>query len=383
MTEGEVTLKGAAEPKVEMSSPDTLAASILEQYAVESAAVGENTSVQPQPAQPANEQVPEAPEATAEATTGKEAVGNAEADKATPVADDPLKTLLMGGDAAPAEVPKEVGEYLSKIGVDHNDVVGLSSLKEERAALQKKHDELKAEIDMLAALPVDVKNLIVGLRNGDKEAIKRFRQSPSIEDWSKPFDQQDPVALLEHYAKGKVTAEDIAAWRDPEGDPALKRVVDGHLGYAKLQFSNDQKQQLEYIQNGVAQAQQAQQRLATSKDEAIQHLMTAGGPSAAAYKDILSRDLTPEKVLSLYFNEDGSWKKDAGLTYMRANGDLFRQVTAAQARQQEQSIKTEAAIEQVLKTSERPAPKPPAPRAVPNAPIDHAKELAMQIMARV
>lgn len=367
-------LKGVAEAKVDMSSPDSLANSILDQYATPPVAQ-QTTPLVEENAQQAE---PKAQEATPkEEVKAPEAGGEAAAQV---VSDDPLKSLLLGGEVAPAEVPKEVSEYLTKTGIDAKDVLGLPAIKEQLTTAEKQRDEYKAEVDRIAGLPQDVKNLIFGVLNGDKDAVKNFRQAPSIEDWSKPFEQQDPETMLAHYAKGKVTAEDIAAWRDPEGDPALKRVVDGHLGYAKVMFGSDQKRELGYIQGGIEKSQAHAKLLETSRTEAIQDLINIGGPSAAAYKDILSREMTPENILAQFFNPDGSYKRDAALTYMRARRDLFDQVTAAAKKVEVKAIKEEAAIEQVIKTQERPAPKQPAPQAVPKAPVDHARDIAMRIM---
>ena len=178
-----------------------------------------------------------------------------------------------------------------------------------------------------------------------KELYQAFKDFSEGKDWTqsvkniRPFDitkdvaQQEAKTLVEHYLPGKFTKEEWDEYNDPEGDPMVKRAIDLSVDISKREFQKEQQDIQSQVEKEVQEAQQRQQVFEQSVKEATQSLSEKFEGIDKRYVDKVTEELKSQKFLSLFYNPDGTFTKEAGerLVMAQHGYDLMRQYQHAAA----------------------------------------------------
>jgi hypothetical protein len=178
-----------------------------------------------------------------------------------------------------------------------------------------------------------------------KELYQAFKDFSEGKDWTqsvkniRPFDitkdvaQQETKTLVEHYLPGKFTKEEWDEYNDPDGDPMIKRAIDLSVDISKREFQKEQQDIQSQVEKEVQVAQQKQQVFEQSVKEATQSLSEKFEGIDKRYVDKVTEELKSQKFLSLFYNPDGTFTKEAGerLVMAQHGYDLMRQYQHAAA----------------------------------------------------
>jgi hypothetical protein len=178
-----------------------------------------------------------------------------------------------------------------------------------------------------------------------KELYQAFKDFSEGKDWTqsvknirtfditKDVEKQDPKNLVEHYLPGKFTQEEWEEYNSPDGDPTVKKAIDLSIDLSKREFKKEQEDVQRQVEKEVQQAQQKQQVFEQSVIEATQSLSQKFEGIDKRYVDKVTEELKSQSFLSLFYNPDGTFTKEAGerLVMAQHGYDLMRQLQHAAA----------------------------------------------------
>lgn len=316
-------------------------------------------SDEPKPAAAPTEQ----PAATAAVTKTQEAnPGGVTNDKPGEDGAHPLSRFYRGEEAAPEPISDAVKEYFTKQGFTEpeNVVSGYRTVQADFAKLQEEHNSLKRDTEYLGKLSQEAMNVIqMDLEGQDWKQVVLGR--PNL-DFSKPFEKQDPKVLVSKYpSKVPITNEDWAEFDSESGDPAVKAKISAVLETVEGKYAADQRASQDHIKSRHELLAANTKKYNDSLGATIADMNRV--PGAATHVDKIKGELTPEGVLSVFFEADGvSLKPDAA-----RNLWLLKDAPAilgAQKVRVETKAKEDATLEHIRRTPEHIASRQTARAAV-------------------
>ena len=286
------------------------------------------------------------------------------AEEAAPAegAPHPLSAFLAGGaaEAKPIAVPKAVSEWFTKQGItDPASVLGeLPKLRTSVASLQADVEKQKADLALYDGLDEEAKN-VVRMSLAGENWKEKVLSRPSL-DYTLPFEKQDKKAMLDLYAKGKVSEDDMEEYLSDDGDAKSKALVEAVLEKAELLYSKDKEDVMTYGAKRTAEIKAQEEKQQASLDASLAYVYSKV-PGSQSYKDEITKAITG--LRDHFFEKDGftlkptaafdAWKltrlnelTEAKVeTQNAANIDLLRRTGAKQA-----SLSTKEAASEGTKT---------------------------------
>jgi len=298
---------------------------------------------------------PEPPAATvpAEEPSGASVASESSSTPDTPPAGEPLviesplfggKANLGGGDNAPASLSFEnmdqVNSYLKEThGIENMDQLSerLSSIPDIQNQNAQNQNQLNQYNSLFEGMDPDLWEAVNAYAQG--KDWRSTLATPTV-DFSKDAAAIDVKTLVDAFAPGKITAEDWQEYNDPEGDQNVKRLVNSVIETSKSAFTNTKQQKQQSAQQEVQKQQQRVQEFNTSLVNAKQALETEYSNIDPRAVSEIEDAFTSNKFLSLFFEENGTLKKDAFVNYAMAKHgkNLVAQFEAAAMRKAQNTV---------------------------------------------
>lgn len=248
----------------------------------------------------------EAEEEAAEEVVNAAADTEVVAEEATPAeeAAHPLSAFLAGGatEAKPIAVPKAVSEWFTKQGItDPASVLGeLPKLRTSVASLQADVEKQKADLALYDGLDEEAKN-VVRMSLAGENWKEKVLSRPSL-DYTLPFEKQDKKAMLDLYAKGKVSEDDMEEYLSEDGDAKSKALVEAVLEKAELLYSKDKEDVTTYGAKRTAEIKAQEEKQQASLDASLAYVYSKV-PGSQSYKDEITKAITG--LRDHFFEKDG------------------------------------------------------------------------------
>ena len=209
-------------------------------------------------------------------------------------------------------ITKETGVEVK----DANDInTFVSKYKETQNtlnSLQTEYQKAKQVENIFTQMPDDLFTIVTAWANNQDYRAEMHRNINQTIDYSKPFDQQDAKKLLliydsENFTPDKFsTDEDYQDFKESnEGKTILKLVKD--------RFNSEQKTFVDNRTRFMQKSDELKSALTNSASASVNELKT----SIPYFKEEQINDVTKTlnggqaEILSLFFNPDGTYKKDA------------------------------------------------------------------------
>lgn len=351
----------AEEPKVEKpvvdpNNPEKVAADLLKQKTEKEAAEAK-----------AGEEEGEEEEEDVEAKANAEAEEKKKKEEAKPVVIE--SPIFDGGKTT--EKPKEekkvvefegsevVNEYIKKeTGFDNLQSLVDSSLKskEKLESIDKIQADVKKYESVFANMPQELyQSVDAYLKGQDWKAAILSR--PNL-DFTKDVDVQDVKTLTNNYFPGEITEAEWEDYNSDDPDPGTKKAIDIAIRQSKAKYDSDKDNLQNYTKNEVAKAEEFNKKIISSVEESLTHLQSNIDGLDAGYIQQTKNNLTVEGLTNVFFNPDGTFKKEAALKLTMAEHgyDLLNQYKNIAKHQAE----TEERTTILERTSDKPKAKPKA-----------------------
>lgn len=250
---------------------------------------------------------------TADNSEGEEAGG----DQADDAAIHPLARRAFGGGDEPAvkvEIPKPVNDWFTKNGLGDAATV-MAEIPQLRSSIAERDQQLaeaNKNLEYLARLSPEAMNVVQMDLDGQDWKKAGPMARPNL-DFRRTFEKQDPKAMVEIYAKSVgITNDQWEEFESEEGDPRDKALVQSALALAKSHYEKDAADSTGYLKKRKEDAEAFTKRYNESVGLTMASLI-AQEPGAMAHEKKIRESLTQEKVLSMFFNADGSVRPDAAM----------------------------------------------------------------------
>lgn len=259
----------------------------------------------------------------------------------------PLAKRLFGDNkevVTSEKAPEPVKKWFKSIGIEDPDALlsEIPTLRSQYAEAQQELEQKNADLGYLSKLSPEAMNVIQHELDG--KPWKHILQRPDV-DYTLPFKKQDTSAMLEAYTKGKVTADQLEEYKSKDGDPQTQAYVEAVLEKAELLYEKDAEDSKNYLSKRSAEITATQQAQDKSVKEALENLVLTV-PGAKAHVNRIKGLLTPQAVLGLFFNDNGTVKLSApedvwlltdreailGSKQVRMKADIERRATVDQLR---------------------------------------------------
>ena len=271
----------------------------------------------------------------------------------------PLRSRLLGTDKEEVKkevkVSKPVKEWFAGIGVqDPVKLVTeeLPALRTRTATLEQELGVAKKDLEYISRLSPEAMNVIQ--MDLEKKDWKQVLARPSV-DFKLPFEKQDPQAMAASYAKDKISQQDWEEYNGRDCDPRTKMYVEAVLDKAKMLYEKDQDESNNYISNRAKENQERTKKYNESVELAVSNLL-ASVPGAQAQEKRIRGFLTPDAVLGMFFNNDGTLKTDAPENlWLVADREA---ILSGKAQRIKEKVEQDASRDRLKRTSEKAvAPK--------------------------
>ena len=238
-------------------------------------------------------------------------------DQADDAAIHPLARRAFGGGDEPAvkvEIPKPVNDWFTKNGLGDAATV-MAEIPQLRSSIAERDQQLaeaNKNLEYLARLSPEAMNVVQMDLDGQDWKKAGPMARPNL-DFRRTFEKQDPKAMVELYAKSvDITKEMWDEFESEEGDPRDKALVQSALALAKSHYEKDAADSTGYLKKRKEDAEAFTKRYNESVGSTMANLI-AQEPGARAHEKKIRESLTQEKVLSMFFNADGSVRPDAAM----------------------------------------------------------------------
>jgi len=307
----------AEEPKAEdLPNPDDtekVAADLLKNQVAED----------PKTEEPAEEPKQEEPKAEEEEKKTEEEEKKEEAVK--------INSPLFGGDKKldnnKNEEPKalnfENAEEINNFVKESTGFDDLQSLIDNSAETKEK----LSNFDKLSGENEQLKNVFANMPSELYQAVDSFLKgndwktpimsTPNL-DFTKDVADQDTKSLVESYFPGQFTAEEWEDYSSEEPDPGTKKAIEIAIQNAKGKFGAQKTELDGYRQKEIESASIKQKAMTDSVAKSITHLQSSFEGLDKGYISKVQDDLSVQGLNQLFFNEDGTFKEDAALSYVMA-----------------------------------------------------------------
>ena len=164
--------------------------------------------------------------------------------------------------------------------------------------------------------------------------------SSSSLDLSKPKDSYSEKDLVSHLSQEQITEDDWQEFEDPDGDPAVKRLVQTAINTAKSMYDLRKSEFEKTASESVLKAKEFEQKFKSSIDSSKQNLMKHFPTAESALVSDMDSLFTEKGIGSVFYNQDGTLKEDAytRLAMAQHGAELIEQYKKIAERQIETQV---------------------------------------------
>jgi hypothetical protein len=252
--------------------------------------------------------------------------------------------------------------------VDLKSVEGITSLFKEKLGTESL-DELPAKIDGLLQLKDQYEQASTQMANVQAlfeqmppelyQAIDLFAKgqdwkapvSGSAIDYSKPVDTYPEKDLVNAMAPGKVTEAQWEEYQQEDCDPNVKALVSFAIESAKDKFESQSKQIKQASEEMVQRSAQQKAAFESSVEKSKAVFAEKWKDVDKTYLSQLEQDFKTGKIMSIFYQEDGTLRPDA---YIRAamarDGESLVEQSLKKLENRKQTIVNKEIINQTSNT---------------------------------
>ena len=140
-------------------------------------------------------------------------------------------------------------------------------------------------------------------------------------DFTKNAEDHSEIALVNNYLPEQFSKEDWEDYKSEDADTNLKRAIDMAINTSREKYKSD-RGEIEGLQTKrLEEAQARETSMANSIGSSLDHLRNNIEGVDDRYVAQIGKDLNVKTITEIFFNPDGSFKKDAALKLtMAQNG---------------------------------------------------------------
>lgn len=184
----------------------------------------------------------------------------------------------------------------------------LKEFSEQKEQLSKLTEQNSNVETLFQSMPAELYQAVTMFANGEEWRSALNTSSVDFTKEAKDFDAKD---LVNSMMPGKLTEEDWEHYSDEDGDPAVKRLVQTYIDSATNEFNN-KKSAIENARvESVAKAKENEAKFNESFINAKAELKASFPDASEDYVADIENMFKTGSINSLFFNEDGTLKKDA------------------------------------------------------------------------
>jgi hypothetical protein len=203
-------------------------------------------------------------------------------------------------------------------GIEDMSALGqqINSWKEQEKVLGEATSKLANAEKLFESMPPDLYQLVELHVNGAD--WKQGLTNPAL-NFERKIEDYKEKELIDVFFPGEVTNDDWEEFNDEDGDPKTKRLINTLVNQSKTKFEETKSQRKEQATNAVKIAKESQERYLKSAENSSKKLSSQiEGVDSNYIKGIESQLKTPNSVIDLFYEKDGTLKEDAALAYAMA-----------------------------------------------------------------
>ena len=138
-------------------------------------------------------------------------------------------------------------------------------------------------------------------------------------NFDKNLEDYKPEELVEGFFPGKFSQEDWEEFNDEDGDPKVKKAIEFAIEQANDKFKTTKESKIKLSEQAILDAKKQEQVFLSSVSESAKKLSSQIEGVDAMYIKTIEKDLgNPRGIYNLFYNEDGTLKESAALSYAMA-----------------------------------------------------------------
>lgn len=228
--------------------------------------------------------------------------------------------LTLGGEN---KEKKDYSEDITKFVSSEFGFESPTELKnklEEYKTLSSQVDELKGKLDgnnrIFEQMPKELYNAITAYFNKDGDWKSKISNDGI--DYMKSVEDYRTEELVNSFFPGQFSEADWEEYKDPDGDPNIKRAIDLAKNTSTDKFMAKQNDITSYQQNVQARQQQTAQAMNSSIEMTINNLPSQMNGLSESYVKSVESKIRNNEILGLFYNQDGTLKPDAAHRFVLA-----------------------------------------------------------------
>lgn len=217
------------------------------------------------------------------------------------------------------EKVEDYQSYLkSELGFESFETLkeSFDQLKEKEADYDKINTENSNIVSLFNNMPPELYNMVDKYTKGEdwKQEVSQIKSF----DFSKDADDQDTKSLIDHYSPEKVSADDWAEFKDPEGDENIKKAVSAYIEISKGKFSSEKEKVSGHQERIMADAKVRNEKFVESVEKTVSNLSSQIEGIDESYVKKVSEKLRQNDINSLFYDKDGFLKEGAATAFVMA-----------------------------------------------------------------
>lgn len=234
--------------------------------------------------------------------------GNKQASTDKPDAKEVFRKMLFGEKTEEAKPPVVVPDNIRKFFTDNSlgnadDMIAeYPRMKKQYAELESKVKQAESDLSYIGKLSPEALNVVQMDLDG-KDWRTEVASRPKF-DYGKSAKEQEAKALDKAYGDGSISDDDWEEYNDKDGDPKVKAFVQAKLDLYHIKYDADKAKAVNYVNEQSALQKQNQEKYAKSVEAGMASLYNEV-PGSEVYADSIKKLLTPQKLLGMFFEDDG------------------------------------------------------------------------------
>lgn len=210
---------------------------------------------------------------------------------------------------------------LKEVGVE--DKIGLKTKIEQWQGLEPQLEESQkavSEIDqaLKSLSPELYAAMQANLKGEDWRGI--LESAPNL-DLTKSAEDVETRKLVDTFYPGKFTEDDWEEYNAEDGDPSIKKAVDIVSLTAKDKFEAKKREYSTTVERDMQSRQEKAEKFNSSLQKANEYLKREMPGIDEKYLSQLNTKITKEGITSHFYNEDGTLKETAALSFLQSTKD--------------------------------------------------------------
>lgn len=285
-------------------------------------------------------------------------LGNPPAAGKAPDAKEVLRRMFLGEDqeqatAQPVKAPDHIKKFFKDQGLGDADewIAEYPRMRKQYVEMEARSKQAEQDLSYLGKLSPEALNVVQMDLDG-KDWRTEVASRPKL-DYGKGAKEQDVQALDKAYGDGSITEDDWEEYKDRDGDPKVKAFVQAKLDLYHIKYEADKAKAVNYVNDRAALQKQNEEKYAKSLDAGMNTLY-GEVPGSEVYADKIKQLLTPQKLLGMFFEDDGVTLKSGApkKAWLLSEMDTF---LSAGMKRMERDVRDAATRDFLRRTPERRA----------------------------